>query len=606
MGTDTETQDPEPAIRNPRWTIRVIRAIRGRSLLVAILLVYGAAAIVVQAHCADQLTSDGECYLRMAECYVKGDLRHAVFGQWSPLVPWLTTPLVAAGVAPRYAFRVVLALSGAVAIVAVWRLIGKCGMRNAECGTRREIPRWLRPIATGCAALLVLEFSADLRVDLPLAAILLLYLDDALDDRLLVSRLRAFAAGILGALGYLTKLYALPFFLVHFTLTAVVRVWTNGQANGASGLRSQVGDRKSASHDGRWPRAAIAWGMGLLGFAVLAAPWAAALSARFGQFTLGTTGGDALAYARLGEGSVAARLALIVGLQRPPAAAYSVWQDSDRVVPRPTSDPDASGGLARRARWVWGNLGRIAGHAASLDEFRLGLVALGLLPIAVALTWRRQGEAAARYLVVLLAVAVYCGGYALVYAGERRFFWFLLLVALVVAFHFLGLVPRVLGRLAPKLSERRRRLVAAALGVVFVVSFAFHPIRFLADLLGQPPPGREHRLVAEVLRGMGVEAPLAAANRWGADDSQRRAAWWDGLHVAYYLDAKYAGMPAAKDPRGIVAEMRAAGARTLLVWGDPPMAAALSREAGMELLSVIRAGSLTGLARDVAVLRLLP
>ena len=564
--------------------------------LLIILMAYAVLAAVVQVQCADLLSSDGENYLRMAVYYVKGDWDHAIFGHWSPLGAWMTVPLVAAGMAPRYAFRLMIGLWGALAVAGTWRLAGRFGMGV-----------WLRAAATVCAAALAVEFSADHRVDLLLTGLLLFYLDATMDERLLEPRGWAHLAGVLAGMAYLAKLYALPFFVAHFTLVVLVRgivsVGTrqsavgNGQEASATG-QSAIGNRQSGISPAGIARRLFwmgrAWLSGLVGFALIAAPWVGVLSAKLGRLTVGTAG--ATTYAHYGPGSGDARRQAITGLRRPPAGAYSVWQDATlaAAVPErrglsPLASRDA---LARQVAFAGRNARLIAGHLASLDEFHLGLASLGLTPLAfVVVVWRRR-QSALRYVVVALAVVVFCGGYAFVFAEDRRFFWFAMLVLAVLAFHFADALPRGLGRW---LGARAGRLLAAAACAVLVVSFAFHPVRFLSVLLHEPPPGREHRLVAARLAEWGARGPLASIGQ---------RAWWDGLHTAYYLDASYAGTPKAEHPPAIVAEMREAGAATLLVWGEPQRAEALAAESELEVVGAIPAGSLAGLRRDVAVLRL--
>jgi hypothetical protein len=144
------------------------------------------------------------------------------------------------------------------------------------------------------------------------------------------------------------------------------------------------------------------------------------------------------------------------------------------------------------------------------------------------------------------------------------------------------------------LGERRGRLLAVGVGVAVVVSFGFHPVRALAELFHGPPPGRQHRLVAERLAEAGIGGPLACV---GED------AWWNGLHVTYYLDAQYAGTPAAQAPAPMAAEMREAGAATLLVWGRPALATALRAHTAFEPALLIPAEAMAGLRDDVTVLR---
>ena len=525
-----------------------------RTHLALVLAGYGALAAAVQAHCADLLTSDGECYLRMAVWYARGDVRHALFGVWSPLGPWLTVPLVALGMVPRYAFRVMIGLWGGLTVFGAWRLAGRLGMGNA----------WRAAVAL-CAALLAAEFSADHRVDLLLTGLLLLYLDASLDGRVVISRWRAFATGALGGLAYLAKLYALPFFAVHFPVALLCHLWARRWGEG-------------------WLRRfGSALGLGVAGFAVVAAPQVALLTSKYGRLTFGTAAGKS--YTLVGPGSGSARARGIQGLRKPPPDAPNVWQDATRErlvwpkqgAPCPFSSLEA---FARLVKVASRNVLRILGHFASLDEFRLGLVALAITPIVLLLSLRRR-EQAASYLIVVLALGVFCGGYALVQAANRRYFWFPMFVLLALVFHYLGL-----------LSDRRKVLAVAGC-VVAVVSFTFHPVRFVSTLLSGPPPGREHRVVAERLAALGVRGVLCSTN------------WWDGLHTAYYLGAQYAGMPVSREPGEVAEEMRRAGAKLLLVWNDPALAARFAGHPAFQPLGIVEAGPVPGFERyDAALLRL--
>jgi hypothetical protein len=339
---------------------------------------------------------------------------------------------------------------------------------------------------------------------------------------------------------------------------------------------------------------AATWLAGVAAFALVAAPWVAVLSAKYGRLTFGTAAGQT--YAQFAPGAGDLRLAAITGLRKPPEDAYSVWQDARLDLPadwRAASPFRSLAALKEQVRMVRRNLAEMLGHLAGLDLFRLSLGAVALTPLAFALTCRRR-EIAFRHLAALLTLGVFCGGYAFLHADEERFFWFPVLLMPSISLQFVALAARAVRRLAPRMEARRPGLPAAALGLLAVVSFGGPSYGLFRELLGAPPPGREHRLVARRLAEWGARGPLASTD------------WHDGLHTAYYLDAQYAGMPASPQPEHIAARMREVGARTLLVWGKPRLAAALRAEPAFEPIGVIPASSLTGLRVDVAVFALRP
>jgi len=529
-----------------------------RAQLGLVLVGYAALVSVIQVHCVDLLTTDGVCFLRMVDYYAVGDFRHAVFGSWSPLGIWLTVPLRMGGMDSRVAFRVMIALWGALAVAGAWRL-----------GRRLGLGPWMLVASTVCAALMVVEFSAGHRVDLLVAALLLWYLDAVMAPGLLTSRRRAAALGALGALAYLAKLYGLPFFLAHFTLAVFVHGW-------------------ASPAPGRLRRMAAAWGIGLATCALLSAPWVAVLSAKYGRLTFGTAAtAEALAANVRGE---APRDAL-VGLRRPPADAWCVWHDAalDKT------GPALSGPLAPLGQRVgdlvalgWRNRGVVLGHLASIDEFRLALAALALLPLAAWGARHRRG-AAAQYLLIFAAIGIYCIGYAMSYPFDRRYYWFVFLALTVTAMHFAELATRLA---AKRLRKGSGRWVRICVPLVMVGAFAFRPVRVIDPVLGKPPLGRQHRRIAERLRDWGRTGVLASVGEGG---------WRQGLHVAYYLDAQYAGSPSAQTPRGIVREMGEAGAETLLVWEHPGRVGTRATVPGVRLVGVVSAATLPGLETDVAV-----
>jgi hypothetical protein len=58
------------------------------------------------------LNADGTSYISIAEKYARGDFRNAINGYWGPLLSWLMAPLIAFGVGPFAAARIVILAAG--------------------------------------------------------------------------------------------------------------------------------------------------------------------------------------------------------------------------------------------------------------------------------------------------------------------------------------------------------------------------------------------------------------------------------------------------------------------------------------------------------------
>src|SRR6185369_7710577 len=101
-----------------------------------------------------------------------------------------------------------------------------------------------------------------------LAALLLLFTGVVISPRYRQERHAGIRAGLLAGIAYLSKQYALPFFLAALVLI--------------SGLHWMAGTTDERR------RVARQLGLGLAAFALVAGPWVAVVSLKLGQPTIGT------------------------------------------------------------------------------------------------------------------------------------------------------------------------------------------------------------------------------------------------------------------------------------------------------------------------------
>ena len=209
-----------------------------------------------------KIGSDAMSYISIAEHYARGDIKVAVNGYWSPMISWLMTPLIFIGIDGREAFAFVNVLSAITILVIgsaiVWR------------ATKQSLLPALTFIVIMTIFLrsVVDEFFPDLLlVAWSAVFILTIMLADKLADkrRLKTDICTGLILGLVGAAGYMTKLYALPFFIGVIILWAFVRLLSFKEAFLRPALLTAV-------------------------FLVLfASPWVAALSIKYDYLTVGSS-----------------------------------------------------------------------------------------------------------------------------------------------------------------------------------------------------------------------------------------------------------------------------------------------------------------------------
>ncbi len=513
-----------------------------RRWLVVLAALYLAVGIPLAARCVNQLNTDGVLYLLLAEHWAKGEWGAALGGHWSPLLPWLISLPLRVGISPFVAARGILLLSGLGLTFVAWSLFGRLGLS-----------RPLRWAATLAVAAMALDRSVILLTpDLLVAAILSVYFWQSLDTSLVERRGAAFKCGLVAGLAYLAKAYAFPFFVLHFSVLAVVYSRRAGPGAGGRAVRTIA--------------------LGLAGAAVFVLPWATAISVKYGYPTISTASAGAWSYAgpvhRLDPPALR-------GLAQPQGKrlntledplnqtfSYSYW----------SSFADLAS-FKHYLRKIDKNLTafrRFVGHVAHWGIMS-GVLFCALL-LAIARSTGRNWARPVRW--AIWTTIAYASGYILLHAIPR---YFMPLEPVLVGTAFLLLQVLVLGAERQRITARGARqglnrayLAIALLTVVFLINpvagIRWHFIH---------PPDWGNAYVAKKLSSLPLRPPLAASE------------WFYGLYVSYRLRMKYLGRPASDSPAQIARELRDAGAGTFLVWGDSALAQALDQQPGMQLLATV-------------------
>ncbi|HUW84733.1 MAG TPA: hypothetical protein VMZ31_18270 [Phycisphaerae bacterium] len=511
-------------------------------------------------HNRDQINTDGVSYIMVARHYADGDWRLAVNGYWGPLLSWLLVPACRAGWDPLHAARLILVLVGGGLVTGVWYLCRRFDLVG--------VWRWA---TTAIAALMVAVYSTQLVTpDLMVAALLLGYLLLVTSDGLLARRLWALSCGLVGGLLYWTKAYGLPFFAVHFTVMVV--------------LHALAGPRRAG-----WKTALSAWACGVAGCAVLAVPWIVALSTRYGYPTFSNSG--RIAHSLIGPGKSCRQQPCDEGLWSPPEGRMAMWEDPSDL-PYVFWSPLQSWAHLRCQVWNM-RVGAtvIAEVLLKRDTFCLRLAALGLLPVLIWPVRRRSGDSL-RYLWLTATIGIYVAGYLMVCNLDSRFYWPVTILLMMLVMHLLLRLGGALASQSDSIWSCRARS-AVMIGVA-VVSLAVPVGKEIVSELRSARPGAGIRRTAAVLREAGCVGPLASTE------------YESGLHVAYHLDASYLGKPVASSVDVLAEELARAGARSLLVWGDSPLADQVLGATFLEMADHVPAEDMEGLGRSLTVYRVKP
>lgn len=478
-----------------------------------------------------RVAPDAVSYLTIARKYRAWEFSDAVNGYWSPLLSWLLAPLLCLGAPTEVTAKCLQVALGAGALSVVWWL-----------GKRLELPEGVRVWTTLALVPAVAMYAlTDTTPDLLVAVILAGSIGVLIGKEYPRSPWQGAVCGLLGALAYLAKAYAFPFFLAHFLAVS-----------GYLFLR-----RRSSGVELR--RLAAATGAGLLVFAVFAGGWAGLLSRKYSRPTIGTTG--TYQFSLGGQGHPTE----VGGLYPPPnKLAISAWEDPSElsVVPRPPGAnppvrprPKVVPAVAPKAKPLLSDgpisrvVYRIYSNAIRYIATLLRLSPLSpfiLLGLLIACWNVPRGGERDRWVILIVTMLLYPAGYLLIFINER-FFW-------LIAF----LLSLSAGLLTTALPVLRRKPWSTCWAVVVALSLSLWPA-WLLFRLGHHVLEETPAVAAQLRPMMPPGTRIASDLEWGITNS-----------IAFHLDAQYYGLlrpdASAEEQQQQLQQHRI---EYLLVWGDP-------------------------------------
>ncbi|HWB53844.1 MAG TPA: hypothetical protein VG722_06615 [Tepidisphaeraceae bacterium] len=452
---------------------------------------------------------DAISYFTISREYIAHLFPDAINGSWSPLYSWLLTPFLAVGVAGPLAARVLAIPIGLGTIFTADRLAERLGLSgDLRAGIRLAL---VIPV-------LALGFIV-VTPDLLATLLMLVYLWLICSPNYLQRPAKWLAVGFVGALIYFAKAYGMWFFLGHMILTYLI--W--------------LGRRP------RW-RVVMAMIAGLSVFVITSAPWVAALSMKYGHFTLNTAGG----YNHAIEGPTAPAFAPTeVGLLRPPTRlSASAWEDPSQLNLPDWNEFASKANFKHFLFLVARNFGDFIEQVSSYSVF---LLAIGIVAAIVAVrSWQKQ--AGGPFGLLVLGVIIFPIGYLVLHVEQR----FLSMPAVLLVLLGGWLIDHASKSYAIPRVHRTLAIWALCL------SLLPNPIWSLV---------RERSWEGWRLQQIGdfISASIPPHSNVASDSN-----WFDSMYGSYYARIRYYGVPRPGENSGeFLKDIHQQGVEYLLIWNDP-------------------------------------
>ncbi len=476
---------------------------------------------------------DGIGELRLAGYIAEGNFQRSISSGYSPFIIWLYSLFIFLGFDGLTAARIAIALCGAGLLLGAWFM-----------ALRFDLSQNMRLIAVLITALLIsfwtIQFIAP---DVLFAALLLWYLYLVTGPDTLSKRKVSFSCGIIGGFSYLSHHYAFPFFLAHFPVILFLRGYIDRNKKGFP-----------------LKKIFMSWGVGIVGFFIIAFIWVAVVSAKYGHFTISSKG--PVAHAAVGPKGKGHPF-FSGGLYKPRNAyAIHVFEDPSEVQFKTWSPFENKEYFMYQLKLIKDNSVYIFNHFVKQSPFFVYAFVMGILvliPIAYLLN-PLNNEKKFMYLCLILTFTIYNSGFLLIVARSPRRFYALMIVFLLLSFHFL---EEFRNGIRDVVTSRRGKILTNYLLIIAVFAFSLKPgVHLLKSInniitIEQVNPYRE---IAEQINTVQFPSSYAIIR-----SSQKN---YTDFYIAYYLKKQLLGRPMSEDVEGITKELKAADAKSLLVFDN--------------------------------------
>lgn len=488
----------------------------GSNVVWIYLIIYVLLAIyLLQFYVYDPISRDLLSFISISQIYQTGDFSNAINGYWGPLFSWILTPLLFLDSEPLsalYYTKILSLIIGFFTFLGIRLLSYRLKMDNK---TRLTV---LFPVI-----FIILYFALRYNpVDLLLLCFLVYYLYFIFNPQYHSHIYNGLCCGLMGGLAFLTKSYALPFFLVHFSLFN----WFHySYENKKKVLKNFI--------------------LGLFLFFIISGSWAVIISEKYGYPTFGTSG--QYNYAEVGPVQINQGSPIWHGFLEPSnERAISAWVDPSYMKMASWSPLGSWSSLKHQIVLVYYNMVKIYGFFTKFSYFSI-LIILAYILILIR-PWKENLENKEIF-YPLITLLIYSAGYVIVFV-EFRYLYLDYMLLLLMGVSILYLFSKKKFFTPPRLYF---------LTIILILSFIITPI---TSLYADKGTGEDVYIL-----GNTIAHEYDISGNIASNDN-----YMGSLYLSYILKSKYYGTSLknwnAISDNELEKDLQTYNIDYYLVWGD--------------------------------------
>jgi hypothetical protein len=483
--------------------------------LILVLIIYSALAIFSINYHHYHLGADGISYFSIAEKYVNGDWLNAINGCWSPLYSWLITPILFFGYNNYYAAyvtRIVSFIAGFFTIIGLSRV-------SSTFNLDKPVKRGL--LVTSIPMILFYSIFYD-TPDVLVLCLLIYYFSFIFNENYSNNRINGALCGFLGGLGFLSKSYLFPFFLVHFIFFNFLYYFKGLKIN-------KKGVKKNLI-------------LGLVVFLAISGMWIGTLSIKYDKITIGTA--TEYNHAVAGPEYQLNHPVYFMGLIKPPnTSATSTWEEPSLVKLDDWSPFESWEYFEFQLKIIKDNLLLVAIILEYYSILSLAIIITSLYFIFKSNTVKSFKN---KLIYLMITIFIYSSGYLLIYIQER-FLWPVIILLMFCGYYLVNNLYQ-----EKILSLKLRNIFL----IILMASFIFAPAY---ELFIYPNTDTDSYLLTKTLQeDYGIHGNIASNSLW--EQTNR---------FSFYLNSQYYGLPKnTTNSAELENELKANNIDYYFVWGD--------------------------------------